>query len=212
MVDEERETPKAVWMRMAVAAAVIFALSGGSVAAQDVSEMLLSPINQRSDVPCPDPSTYSLVRPDAQGTPTLVGLALYLQDISTLSDVDPTMTSDVYLVARWVDSRLSDPERGEASVDCPVPTGTLWMPSIEPENLRSRQVFYSPRFLVDGRGVVTYIQRQLLQTSHPLDLRDFPLDRHEWKFTLWPTLSRADELQFQTLSPLVARNSEISLQ
>lgn len=195
-----------------LAAVCILVLLCGNLAAQDVVQELDAPINPQSGIPCPSPDQYSLLRPDPQGVPTTVGLGLFLQDISALDDVEQTMTADVYVVVRWKDQRLADPARGEGSADCPVPSGTLWLPSIEPENLRSRDVFYSPRFLVNAQGVITYIQRQLVQASYPLDFRNFPLDHHLWKFTLWPTLSKTDEIRFHSLDNAIRRNESISLQ
>src|SRR5262245_35546978 len=97
---------------------------------------------------CPDPAAYSLERPDAAAGPTVMGLGMFFQDLVALNDVDQTLDMDVYVVARWRDPRLAEVSRGTASADCPVPAGRLWMPLLEPERLRSRQIFYPERFLV----------------------------------------------------------------
>jgi hypothetical protein len=133
------------------------------------------------------------------GTPTVVGLTMMFQDISRLNDVEQTMAADVTVIARWRDPRLADPARGGGSADCALPGKNLWMPSIEPENLRSRQVFYDPRFLVDADGTVTLARRLLVEVANPLDLHDFPFDRHQFRIRLWPTISRADEVIFHPL-------------
>jgi hypothetical protein len=142
----------------------------------------------------------------------VVGLGAFFQDVANLSDVDQTLDADVYLVVRWRDPRLADPGRGDGSVDCPVPQGRLWMPAIEPENLRGRQAFYPDRFLVDARGVVTFARRLWVKLSHPLDFRDFPRDRHRWKVTLWPVLSRADEIVFHPLRRVTGMGERLSIQ
>jgi hypothetical protein len=139
-------------------------------------------------------------------------MGLFFQDVASLSDVDQTLDTDVLVVARWRDPRLADPTRGDASVECPVPESRLWIPAIEPENLRSRQAFYPARFLVDGRGVVTFARRLWVKLSHPLDFRDFPLDRHRWKVTLWPVLSRTDEIVFHPLRSLTGMSERLSIQ
>jgi hypothetical protein len=64
----------------------------------------------------------------------VVGLGIFFQDLASLSDVDQTLDADVLVVARWRDPRLADPARGDASVECPLPEGRLWMPPLEPEN------------------------------------------------------------------------------
>ena len=166
----------------------------------------------RSGAACPDASLFSLARPDADAGPTVVALGIFFQDIASLSDVDQTLDTDLYVIARWRDPRLADPARGDASVECPVPEGRLWIPALEPENLRGRQSFYPARFLVDGRGVVTYARRLWVKLSYPLDFRDFPLDRHRWRITLWPVVSQTDELVFHPLRRVTTTNESLTIQ
>jgi hypothetical protein len=166
----------------------------------------------RSGAACPDAAAYSLTRPDATGPPTVVGLGIFFQDVALLSDVDQTLDTDVYVIARWRDPRLADATRGDFSVECPVPEGRLWIPAVEPENLRGRQSFYPTRFLVDGRGVVTFGRRLWVKLSYPLDFRDFPLDRHRWRVTLWPVLARTDEILFHPLRRATGMSDQLSIQ
>jgi len=165
-----------------------------------------------SAAPCPPASAYSLARPDPESGPTVVALGIFFQDLASLSDVDQTLDADAYIVARWRDPRLADPARGQGSAECPSPEGRLWMPALEPESLRARQAFYPARFLVDARGVVAYARRLFVKVSYPLDFRDFPLDRHRWTITLWPVLSRADEVVFHPLPRVTGRSERLSLQ
>jgi hypothetical protein len=206
-------------VRVLLWAAGVSALLGGGVGPvfpeetpADVVADLERPMGARSGAACPDAGDYSLVRPDAAAGPTVVGLGTFFQDVAFLSDVDQTLDTDVYVIARWRDPRLADPARGDASVECPVPEGRVWMPAIEPENLRGRQMFYPARFLVDGRGVVTFGRRLWVKLSHPLDFRDFPLDRHRWKITLWPVLSRSDEIVFHSLRRVTGMSERLSIQ
>jgi hypothetical protein len=178
----------------------------------DLVKRLEREIVTSASAKCPDPAAYALERPDASAGATLVGLAVFFQDIVALNDVDQTLDVDVYVLARWRDGRLADPSRGEASADCPVPTGRLWMPQLEPERLRSRQTFYPDRFLVDGEGVVTLLRRLWAKVSYPLDLRDFPFDRHPWTMTLWPVESRTDELIFTPLGRMTGKSERLSIQ
>jgi hypothetical protein len=209
----------AVTLKVLVLAASVIALLGGrsgpalaDAPPADVVADLERQVGPRSGASCPDAGAYSPDRPDPAAGPTVVGLGVFFQDIASLSDVDQTLDADVYVIVRWRDRRLADPARGEASVECPVPEGRLWMPAIEPENMRGRQAFYRDRFLVDGRGVVTHARRLWVKLSHPLDFRHFPLDRHRWKVTLWPVLSRADEVVFHPLGRVTGMNERLSIQ
>jgi hypothetical protein len=191
-----------------------FAVLGGVAAAQDpdLARELEAPINPRSGASCPTAKQYSVTRPDPPGVPTTVALGLFFQDVSNLSDADQTLNADLYTIIRWRDPRLADPLRGDGSADCPVPGQALWIPAIEPENLRSRQQFYDPHFLVNAKGVATYTRRMLVQVAYPLSFRDFPIDHHRWVFTLWPTLSRSDEVVFHPLERFVGRSDRFSIQ
>ena len=206
-------------MRVLALAAGVFALLGAGVgrsAAEELPADLAADLERQvvphAGAPCPDAGAYALSRPAEAAGPTAVALGIYFQDVASLSDVDQTLDADVYVVARWRDPRLADPARGEASAECPVPDGRLWMPAIEPDNLRGRQSFYRDRFLVDGRGVVTYARRLWVKLSYPLDFRDFPRDRHVWKVTLWPVLARADEVVFHPLQRATGMSERLSIQ
>jgi len=138
-------------------------LSPHALAAQTPGQDLERPVNPRSGIPCPTPDQYSRERPDPPGTPTVVGAAMFFQDVTQFNDVDQTLTADVYIVVRWRDPRLADPRRGDASAECPLPGANLWSPIVEADNLRARQQFYDARFLVDGKGTITYSRRLLVQ-------------------------------------------------
>lgn len=206
--------PPTTQTRIASILTLFSCFAGVSVSAQppaDVIADLERRVAPHSGVPCPDPSTYSLLRQDQSG-PTVVGLGVFFQDLASLSDSDQTMDLDAYMVVRWRDPRLADPARGEGSADCPVPVGRLWIPALEPESLRARQLFYPDRFLVDARGVATFARRMWAKVAFPLDFRDFPLDRHRWTITLWPVVSRSDEVIFHPLNHITGVNDRLSIQ
>lgn len=166
---------------------------------EEIKAWLDLPIEPRGTGSCPAPERFSVTRPDPPGTPTIVGLAVLFQDVSALSDVDQTISTDLYVVERWLDPRLADSNREDGSVDCTASLKPLWMPVIEPENLRARQRFYEDRFLVNARGIITMARRVLVLVAQPMDFTEFPLDRHIWKFTVWPAYCNSSELLFHAL-------------
>jgi hypothetical protein len=165
----------------------------------EIKALLDEPIQPRSTGVCPAPERFSLARPDPPGAPTVVGLAVLFQDVSALNDVDQTISADLYVIERWLDPRLADPNRGDGSVDCTSSLKPLWMPAVEPENLRAKQRFYEDRFLVNAHGMITFARRNLVVVAQPMDFTEFPLDRHIWKFTLRPTYANSSELIFHAL-------------
>ena len=52
----------------------------------------------------------------------------------------------------------------------------------------------------------------MVTVSYPLDLHDFPFDRHRWKFTLWPVFSRSDEMVFHAMERFSGMNDRLSIQ
>ena len=178
----------------------------------DLAKRLQQAIVTSAAATCPEAAAYSLTRPDAAAGPTVVGLGVFFQDLVALDDVDQTLDMDVYVLARWRDPRLADTARSSAAAECPVPTGRLWLPQLEPERLRSKQTFYPDRFLVDGDGIVTLMRRMWVKMSYPLDVHDFPFDRHHWTATVWPVESRADELTFLPLDRMSGRSEKLSIQ
>jgi hypothetical protein len=51
-----------------------------------------------------------------------------------------------------------------------------------------------------------------VKVAYPLDFRDFPLDRHRWTVTLWPVLSRADEIVFHPLRRATGLGEHLSIE
>jgi neurotransmitter-gated ion-channel len=178
----------------------------------DVIQDLQREVAPRSGVTCPAENAYSLTRPDPGAGPTVVGIGVYFQDVAQLNDIDQTLDVDVYLIVRWRDSRLADASRATGSAECPLPAGKLWMPALEPEDLRGRQQFYPDRFLVNERGVVTLARRIWAKVAYPLDFREFPFDTHSWEITLWPVVARSDEMVFQPLEAITGINDRVSIQ
>jgi hypothetical protein len=193
-------------------AAAAGVLAQGARPQDEAIAVLEREVEPHSGVPCPADSAYSLTRPDSGGGPTVVGIGVYFQDVASLSDVDQTLDTDVHFIVRWRDPRLADAARAAGSAECPMPAGKLWMPAIEPENLRGRQSFYPDRFLVDQHGVVTVGRRVLAKVSYPLDFRDFPLDSHQWTFTIWPVLSKSDEVVFHPIQRMTGIAERLSVQ
>lgn len=201
----------ATLLLMSVSAGAAVTLAKGAQPPDEAIALLEREVAPHSGAPCPAESAYSLARPDSGSGPTVVGIGVFFQDVATLSDIDQTMDTDVYFIVRWRDPRLADAAR-TGSAECPVPTGKLWMPALEPENLRGRQSFYPDRFLVDERGVVTLGRRIWAKVGYPLDFRDFPLDAHQWTLTLWPVLSGSDEVVFHPIRRLTGIADRVSIQ
>jgi hypothetical protein len=108
---------------------------------EEIKAWLDSPIEPRGTGSCPAPEHFSLTRPDSSGTPTVVGLAVLFQDVSALSDVDQTISADLYLVERWLDPPAC---RGEESFRTRYGNSALTSSAALPAPISAASRRYSP--------------------------------------------------------------------
>ena len=76
------------------------------------------------DGQCPAPDVRNDVRPDADDVPTHVSMGLRLVDLTTIDDVNQSMTVDFAIFLSWKDPRLSE------LAGCVVPISSVWDPGI----------------------------------------------------------------------------------
>lgn len=117
-----------------------------------------------------------LSRPGANGTPTPVRLGLYLADLFEISGAEQTVLADVVLLAEWRDPRLASSEPGLRGMDL----DDIWNPRLQFVNQRGVNATLPQRVEVDSTGLVHYRQRWWGRFSTRMDLKDFPMDRHEF--------------------------------
>ena len=173
---------------LAIALLVVAPLAYG----QTAERSSFKPVSARH---CPDQDAFSLERPDRDGGPTKVGFAVRIRDIIALDDAEQSMQLDMYSLFQWLDPRLANSLRAEASVACPLPLDRMWTPHVQVVNLRSKQKLYEDITLVDGEGLVSLIRREILEVAVPLDYREFPLMPIRCRF------------RFRRLSLMIVRSS-----
>ena len=184
---------------LAIALQVVAPLAYG----QTAERPSFRPVSARH---CPDEDAFSLERPDRDGGPTKVGFAVRIRDIIALDDAQQSMQLDAYSLFQWLDSRLANSLRGEASVACPLPLDRMWSPHVQVVNLRSKQKLYEDITLVDGEGVVSLIRREILEVAVPLDYREFPFDAHSLSVSFSPVIFDDSEIVFEALPGVTGGN------
>jgi len=117
-----------------------------------------------------------LSRPGAGGPPTPVRVNLYLAGLYEISGADQTFLADVVVQAEWQDPRLAGDWSGLRGMDL----DKIWSPRLQLVNQRGVSASLPQRVEVDSSGQVRYRQRWWGRFSARLDLRDFPLDRHQF--------------------------------
>ena len=114
-------------------------------------------------------------RPDPAGTVTQIKTAVIVLDVSSVNGVSQTFTANVALIAEWKDQRLAG-QSDRSSVGL----NTIWNPQLQILN-QQRVLKTLPDIAeIDPDGTVRIIQRYWGMFSNPLDLRDFPLDQHDF--------------------------------
>ena len=127
--------------------------------------------------PCAVPANLAATRPDPEGTPTAVTMAVFFIDVKAIADAEQSFNADFYLLAEWRDPRLAAKARGGSLAGCRLRLDQVWQPRLDVINQRFLRKSNPDAVLVDEAGAVRYQQRFFGQLSSPLDLRDFPFDR-----------------------------------
>lgn len=114
-------------------------------------------------------------RPPPTDQPTIVKVGLFVDDVAKISDVDQSFTASIRVIVRWVDKRLADPEKKIRT----IPVGEAWFPLVRIANGRDLKTELEDGLYVDESGHVIWGQRYSGTFTAPLNLQNFPFDRHK---------------------------------
>ena len=191
---------------IAVVATAAVATSQSAVAQPDVLNL-----QGGSSALCPGPDQLSLERPLSSEGATRVSVGVFVVDLVELDDVNQSFTADFTLILQWLDPSLADPARGASLSICPLAVAQVWRPVVEFEGVRRFEKHHEDVTGIDAAGTITHAQRLSLDIAVPLDLRDFPFDRHTLAVELIPVFSGVDEVAFVVLPELTGVEEDVSL-
>lgn len=112
--------------------------------------------------------------------PTRVYVAIFLLDVDEISSPNQSFDANVYLEFRWRDRRLAHSGPNEVSRS----RVEVWHPRIQLVNQKKVWPTFPDIVEVAPDGAVVYRQRVWGSFSQPLELQDFPFDRHVFKIQL----------------------------
>lgn len=112
-------------------------------------------------------------RPHLNGEPTRVEIGLYLIDVIAIDGASQSFTADLFMMLRWRDHRLASPNGTRR-----VGLDEVWNPRVQILNQRRVDTSFPEQIDIGEDGTATYRQRFFGEFSSPLDLHDFPMDRH----------------------------------
>ena len=192
--------------------ALIFTLAAAILAPADraAAQPELS-LEGASSALCPSVEQLSLNCPSSSAGPTLVGVGVFLNELVQLDDVAQSFSTDLFLTMQWVDPRLAEPARGSSLSICALDDQRVWMPAVQFRGVRRFDKHYQDITGIDSHGMVTHAQRLSLDVAVPLDLRDFPFDRHTLVVEVQPGVFGVDEVQFDVLTDLTGIDERVSL-
>jgi hypothetical protein len=108
-------------------------------------------------------------RPPGEG-PTRVEVGFYIIDLMKVIDANETFEADVFVLARWRDSRLAGNSVRR------VPIASVWAPDVLIFNQRDVGSSLPRVVTIQPDGTVVYRQRITGMFASRLNLRRFPLD------------------------------------
>lgn len=113
-------------------------------------------------------------RPDPPGKATEVNISMYLYDVSKINGANQNFDTDFQIVYRWLDPRLASKENKIRQFSLE----DIWNPQINIMNFKDVKPLRKDKVFVDSNGRCVYTQRYLAKFTVPLNLKDFPKDKH----------------------------------
>ena len=122
-------------------------------------------------------------RPNPEGTPTEVGIGVYIVRLDRVDNVDESFRLDGFFTLAWRDERLAAVVRAANRQQCRFALQQVWDPQLLFYNRREMSLELPEAVTVDLNGDVHYVQRVQSTLVAPMDLRDFPMDRQSLPIT-----------------------------
>jgi hypothetical protein len=133
------------------------------------------------------------MRPDEFVGATKVHFLVYVIDIDEIDDAAQNFTANIFVKLSWQDKRLAVPGGSNRQ----IPLEQVWNPRLI---LANRQGLISKSLAdivqVSPDGTVTYLQRYNGKLSQPLNLSQFPMDKHVFTIHFVAAGYQANELEF----------------
>jgi hypothetical protein len=137
----------------------------------------------------------TLSRPDPEGTPTKVSIAIYIIDLMAVDDLRQTFTADFFALVSWKDPRLALDPGDEPHAPRIFEADEIWHPQLMIINERNLDSYYDDIFRVDREGHVDFVQRYQGELTTNLALQDFPFDSQTLRIKMTSIRYTPEELE-----------------
>jgi len=125
---------------------------------------------------CEIPPKLLKTRPNPEGEPTPIKLAITILDVTDIDEAKQTFTTDFFVVVRWKDPRLSKEALGYSLEGCLFDFYDIWNPWLLLMNKRNIDLTFEDFGRVDSQGNVSFARRGTGNLTAKYELSDFPFD------------------------------------
>lgn len=151
-------------------------------------------------------------RPSVNGEPTVIKAGLFIIDVDEIDDVNQRFSVDMFISARWTDSRLALPEGERQGQTRFMSLDDIWTPRILFINDRGLTPRLREGVRVDDLGNVRFENRVTGELATNLEFQEFPFDTQRLPIHIVSYEYTTDELQFSTESALAAAADRFSIE
>jgi len=131
-------------------------------------------------------------RPDPRDKPTEIKIGVAVIDVDSINGADQSFTANVVITAQWEDRRLATARKGRRSLNL----DEVWNPSLQIINQQKLFKTFPDVVEIAPEGTVIYRQRYWGTFSYPMNLRDFPLDKHSLAIKIAAAGYQSDDVKF----------------
>lgn len=135
-------------------------------------------------------SAASISRPYEDAGPTHVKVLIHVIDVDDVQTADQSFHVNIYVELNWHDPRLTHDNTGNVGMDL----SEVWHPNIQFLNQQKIWSTIPDMVHVSPSGEVRYAMRVWGAFSQPLNLHDFPFDKHSFVIQLVESVYSLDEV------------------
>jgi len=148
-------------------------------------------------------------RPDPAGTPTEVGIGVYVVHLDRVDNLDQSFRLDAFPRMSWRDPRLGKVVETAGVEVCRFPRDAVWDPRIIIFNRQDANVLLPEEVSVDASGQVTYLQRIQTRLRAPMNLREFPFDEQVLPLTFMSILYGPEDVALDLDETAASRTPDV---
>lgn len=151
-------------------------------------------------------------RPSLDGKPVLVTVGIFVIDVDEIDDVNQRFSIDLFLVARWKDSRLALPEAERKGKKRFMSLDDVWTPRVLILNDRGLTSQLKEGVEIDDLGNATFQNRIIGELAANLEFQEFPFDSQRLPIDIVSYAYTVEELQFSLSSNMGSRTEKFSVE